>query len=144
ALEPGSLNPRLVKFAICNGIFKGWEFSDVMRFARRAGYDALALAPFTIANPVTEGSSTLRQQIREEAARVGIGMSGMHWVLAETDGMYLNHPDAAVRERTAKYLVDLVDFCADLGGRIIVLGSPKQRNVMAGVTLAQAWGYAQT
>jgi sugar phosphate isomerase/epimerase len=56
--------------------------------------------------------------------------------------MYLNHPDAAVRARTAKYFRDLVDFCADLGGRTIVVGSPKQRNVMEGVTPEQAWDWA--
>jgi sugar phosphate isomerase/epimerase len=56
--------------------------------------------------------------------------------------MYLNHPDFAVRERTAKYFCDLVEFCADLGGKIIVVGSPKQRNVMEGVAPAQAWKWA--
>lgn len=132
-----------MKFAICNEIFKGWNFGDLMRFARKAGYDALEIAPFTIANHVTDISSTVRQQIRDEAAHVGIAISGVHWVLAETEGMYLNHPDAPVRERTARYFVDLVDFCADLGGHTIVLGSPKQRNVMAGVSLAQAWDWAR-
>ena len=133
-----------MQFGICNEIFKGWNFGDVMRFARQAGYDVLEIAPFTIANHVTDISSTVRQQIRDEAAHVGIGISGIHWVLAETEGMYLNHPDPAVRGQTAKYFVNLVDFCADLGGRIIVLGSPKQRNVMAGASLSQAWEWART
>ena len=39
-----------------------------------------------------------------------------------------------VRERTAKYFCDLADFCADIGGHIIVVGSPKQRNVLEGVS----------
>jgi len=133
-----------MQFGICNEIFKGWNFGDVMRFAKQAGYDVLEIAPFTIANHVTDISATVRQQIRDEAAHVGIGISGIHWVLAETEGMHLNHSDPAVRGRTAKYFVDLVDFCADLGGRTIVLGSPKQRNVMAGVSLSQAWEWART
>ncbi len=56
--------------------------------------------------------------------------------------MYLNHPEAAVRDRTSRYFVDLVDFCADLGGRVIVVGSPKQRNIMEGVAPEQAWQWA--
>jgi len=56
--------------------------------------------------------------------------------------MYLNHVDTAVRNRTAQYFRDLVDFCADLGGKIIVVGSPKQRNVMEGVSAEQAWTWA--
>jgi sugar phosphate isomerase/epimerase len=47
-----------------------------------------------------------------------------------------------VRARTANYFVDLVSFCADLGGRSIVVGSPKQRNLLDGVSLAQAWDWA--
>ena len=133
-----------MKFAICNEIFKGWNFGDAMRFAKKAGYDAIEIAPFTIANHVTDISHAVRSQIREEAAHVGIAISGIHWVLAETEGLYLNHPEPAVRERTAKYFVELVDFCADLGGRTIVLGSPKQRNVMAGVNLSQAWDWAKS
>jgi len=133
-----------MQFGICNEIFKDWKFGDAMRFAKQAGYDAIEIAPFTIANHVGEISPSTRRQIRDEATYVGIAISGIHWVLAQTEGMYLNHPDPDVRDRTAKYLVDLVDFCADLGGRIIVLGSPKQRNVMAGVNLSQAWDWAKT
>ena len=63
-------------------------------------------------------------------------------MLVNADGMYVTHPDPAVRARTAKYFGDLVDFCADLGGQTIVVGSPKQRNVMPGVTAEQAWDWA--
>jgi sugar phosphate isomerase/epimerase len=83
-----------------------------------------------------------RQRIRETAARIGIEISGIHWVLVKAEGMYLTHPDTAVRDRTAKYFCELVNFCADLGGKIIVVGSPKQRNVMEGVTFEQAWQWA--
>jgi sugar phosphate isomerase/epimerase len=47
-----------------------------------------------------------------------------------------------VRQRTAGYLVDLVDFCADVGGGTMVVGSPKQRSLADGVTPEQGWEYA--
>jgi len=131
-----------MQLGICNEIFKGWTLGDTMRFARQAGYDALEIAPFTIANYVTEISPAQRQAIRDDAARAGIAISGIHWVLVQAEGMYLNHPDVTVRNRTMKYFCDLVDFCADIGGRIIVVGSPKQRNVMEGVSPQQAWDWA--
>lgn len=131
-----------MKFAICNEIFEGWDLERVMPFVARCGYDALEIAPFTLANHVTDLDAARRLAIREMAARTGIAVSGIHWVLAKTDGMYLTHPEAGTRERTARYLVELVEFCAEIGGRFIVVGSPKQRNVMAGVTFEQAWDWA--
>ena len=123
-----------MKFAICNEIFQDWKLEDTMAYAAKAGYDAVEIAPFTIANYVTDISTTERQKMRQAAARCGIAISGIHWVLAKAEGMYLTHPDRVVRDRTSKYFCDLVDFCGDLGGKVIVVGSPKQRNVMPGVS----------
>src|SRR2546423_15288966 len=98
-----------MQFGICNEIFKDWKLEEAMVFARRAGYDAIEIAPFTIAKYVTDISSPARLGIRDAAARAGIAISGIHWVLLQAEGMYVNHPDAAVRVRTARYLCDLVD-----------------------------------
>jgi sugar phosphate isomerase/epimerase len=131
-----------MKFAICNEIFQNWKLDDAFAHAAKAGYDAVEIAPFTIAKYVTEISAEQRGQIRDSAARAGIAICGIHWVLVNAEGMYLNHTDPAIRARTAKYFCDLVDFCADLGGKVIVVGSPKQRNLLPGVSAAQAWDYA--
>jgi sugar phosphate isomerase/epimerase len=56
--------------------------------------------------------------------------------------LYINHPDASIRDRTARYFCDLVDFCGDVGGKVMVVGSPKQRNVMPEVSPQQAWDWA--
>ena len=131
-----------MQFGICNEIFRDWKLADAMSFAKKAGYDAIEIAPFTLAKYVTEIPASARRQIREDAARIGIGISAIHWVLVQAEGMYVNHPDADVRTRTSKYFCDLVDFCADIGGRTIVVGSPKQRDVMPGVSPQQAWAWA--
>jgi sugar phosphate isomerase/epimerase len=135
-------NLAAMQFAICNEIFKGWTLADTLVYARQAGYDAVEIAPFTLANYVTEISKAERQTIRDQAARGDIAISGIHWVLVKAEGMYLNHPDARTRAHTAKYFCELVDFCADIGGKTIVVGSPKQRDVMDGVTQQQAWDWA--
>src|SRR5262249_3600136 len=105
-----------MKFAICNEIFQGWKLEDTFAHAARIGYDAVEIAPFTIAKSVTSISANERQAIRAAATRAGVAVSGIHWVLAQTDGLHLTHPDACVRESTSRYLCDLVDFCEDLGG----------------------------
>lgn len=131
-----------MKFGICNETFQNWKLEDAMTFARSAGYDGIEVAPFTLTKYVTDVPAAERQRIRGLAERIGIEITGIHWVLVQAEGMYLTHPDEEVRRRTARYFVDLVDFCADIGGRIIVVGSPKQRNVMEGVTYEQAWTWA--
>ena len=129
-----------MKFAICNEIFKGWKL-ETLNYAAKVGYDAVEIA-LTIAKYVTDISDSERQRIRELARRSGLALSGIHWVLVQAEGMYLTHPDSAVRDKTSKYFSHLVDFCADLGGKSIVVGSPKQRNLMEGVSFEQAWDWA--
>ncbi len=131
-----------MKFGICNEIFQGWSIDDTFRYAKGAGYDAVEIAPFTVTKHVTDLSAADRTRIRDAAAKAGIAISGLHWVLVQTEGMYVTHPEAAIRARTARYFVDLVDCCADLGGNRIIVGSPKQRNIMDGVTPDQAFAWA--
>jgi sugar phosphate isomerase/epimerase len=133
-----------MKFAICNEIYQGWKLEDTLAHAARLGYAGVEIAPFTLANAVTDISAGERQRIREAAARNQIEIAGIHWVLVKPEGLYINHPDKSLRERTAKYFCDLVDFCADLGGGIMVVGSPKQRNLMPGVSYEQGWDWATT
>jgi sugar phosphate isomerase/epimerase len=131
-----------MKFGICSEIFQGWKLEEAMRFVRTCGYDVIEIAPFTLAKRVTDISRSERDRIRTEAARAGLGISGIHWVLAQTEGLHLTDPDAGVRGRTSDYFCELVEFCADLGGNTIVVGSPKQRNVLPGVAYEQAWEWA--
>jgi sugar phosphate isomerase/epimerase len=126
-----------MKFAICNEIFQDRSLPDALTFVARAGYDAIEIAPFTLARHVTEISADTRQQLRDAAARAGLTVSAIHWVLAQTEGFHLTHPDAAVRARTSDYFRALVAFGADLGAKFMVVGSPKQRQLLPGVTPEQ-------
>ena len=126
-----------MKLAICNEIFQGWKIDDVFRYAAQLGYDGVEIAPFTLANSVTDISPAERTRLRDTAARNHIEIAGIHWLLVKPEGLYLNHPDAAIRERTANYFCELVDFCADIGGARMVVGSPKQRSLLPGVSFEQ-------
>jgi sugar phosphate isomerase/epimerase len=137
-------NPSLagMRFAICNEIFKGWKLEDTFAHAARLGYAAVEIAPFTLAESVVDISAGERQKIREAAARCQIEIAGIHWVLVKPEGLYINHPDRSLRERTAEYFCSLVDFCADVDGEVMVVGSPKQRNLLPGVSREQALEWA--
>jgi len=131
-----------MKFAICNEIFEGWNLDRIFPYAKSVGYDAVEIAPFTIARNVTEISAGERSRIRDSAVRAGVAVAGLHWVLVQTEGMSLTSPNAETRRRTARYFVELVNCCADLGGTRLIVGSPKQRNLEASVTLEQASDWA--
>jgi sugar phosphate isomerase/epimerase len=132
-----------VKFAICNELFEKWPFERVCQYARSLGYTGLEVAPFTLAPHARDVSPQQRESLRATAARHDIEILGLHWLLVGPSGLYITHPDRAVREATSLYFRDLVDLCADLGGNVMVIGSPKQRNLLPGVTGEQAMEYAR-
>jgi sugar phosphate isomerase/epimerase len=72
----------------------------------------------------------------------GLATIGLHWLLAKTEGFSLTIPDDMVRLRTAGYLVALAEATRDLGGLLMVLGSPKQRDLLPGVSDEQALDFA--
>ena len=110
--------------------------------AAECGYTGLEIAPFTLAKYVTEISPARRQEIGKTVRKAGLEVVGLHWLLAKTEGFHLTSPDASVRRKTAAYLCELARFCGDVGGKIMVLGSPKQRDLAPGMTHQTGMNYA--
>ncbi|HTN77074.1 MAG TPA: sugar phosphate isomerase/epimerase family protein [Pirellulaceae bacterium] len=131
-----------MKFAICNETYVDWPLDRAFASARQCGYTGIEIAPFTLASSATEVSAAQRAEIRRQAEAADIEVIGLHWLLAKTTGYYLTTPDSAVRRATAAYLGELARLCRDLGGELMVLGSPVQRNLLPGVTHEEATKYA--
>src|SRR5262249_18623790 len=131
-----------MRYAICNETFEGWDHAKVCHEVAALGYEGLEVAPFTLASRITDVTAAQRKKLRAEAEAAGVQIIGLHWLLAKTEGLMLTSPDLAVRQRTADYLVELARCCSDLGGDLMVFGSPAQRRVPAGATKAQAADYA--
>ncbi len=133
-----------MKFGICSEIFKDWnDIGRAIDYAKEIGYDGIEIAPFTLSQYVTGIPAATRQEIVQRAAAADLEVLGIHWVFVGPEGVHLTHPDASIRAFTVKYLIDLVNFCGDLGGKIIIFGSPKQRNIEEGVTPEQAFDFAR-
>ena len=132
----------MFRYAICNETFQDWPFDRAFAFARECGYTGLEIAPFTLARYATDVSPKQREQVRRQAATAGLEIVGLHWLLAKTEGFYLTSPEKIVRNKTSDYLIELARLCRDLGGAMMVLGSPQQRNLLPGVTKLQAMNYA--
>jgi sugar phosphate isomerase/epimerase len=130
------------KFAICNETFRDWPFDKAFALAAECGYTGVEIAPFTISNYVTDVPAKRRAKIRRQAEKAGLEVVGLHWLLAKTEGFHLTSPEAGVRRKTVEYLGALAEFCAELGGKLLVFGSPQQRNVLPGVDRDDAMKYA--
>ena len=136
ARAAGGAAPAGAKYAICNETFKDWPFQKAFALAAECGYTGIEIAPFTIADYVTRIPTTKRTEVRRQAEKVGLEVVGLHWILAKTHGFHVTSADAAVRGRTVQYLGELARFCADLGGKVLVFGSPKQRDLAPGMDLS--------
>jgi sugar phosphate isomerase/epimerase len=131
-----------MKFAICNETFQDWPFDRAFAFARECGYTGLEMAPFTMALDARDITPARRAEVAKQAEAADLEIIGLHWLLAKTKGYYLTTPDEAVRRTTTEYLKELARLCRDLGGNVMVLGSPLQRNILPGVTREEATKYA--
>lgn len=132
----------MIRLGICNELFEGWDFAHICQTVKAIGYDGIEIAPFTLAPLITDLSAEKRRELRLIVEDSGLETIGLHWLLAKTEGFYLTHPDAAVRKQTAEYLIALAEATRDLGGSLMVLGSPKQRDLLPGVNYHQAMDHA--
>jgi len=137
-----------MRFAICNELFEGWntdqgfDFPRVFEYVKKSGYEGIEIAPFTIEKDAFHIPAARRGAIRRCAEKNDLEITGLHWLLAKTEGYYLTSPDPVMRQKTADYFLELIRLCADLGGHFMVLGSPLQRNIPPDVSQDQAFDYA--
>jgi sugar phosphate isomerase/epimerase len=132
-----------MKFAICQELFEDWDWERQCRFIAEVGYTGIEVAPFTLAKRIGEVSAARRQELRRQAGACGLSIIGLHWLLARTEGLHLTSADRSVRKATAQYLIELTNACADLGGELMVFGSPQQRNLVPGMTHEEGLAHAE-
>ena len=128
-----------MKFALCNEMFEGRSMAEVCSAAKRLGYDGIEIAPFTLAGSADEVSAGQRKEVRGIVEDSGLEVVGLHWLFAGPSGLHIATTDDAMWGRTRDYLSCLLDLCSDLGGKVLVLGSPKQRSLVDGQTKEGAW-----
>ena len=121
-----------MKFAICNETFQDWPWERALELTLECGYTGWEIAPFTMGGRADQLPASRRTQMADQIARAGVEVVGLHWLLAKTEGFHLTTTDESIRGRTAQYLGHLAELCRDLGGSVMVLGSPLQRNFPEG------------
>lgn len=121
-----------MRISLCNEVIRELDFAEQCNFAGSLGYDGLEIAPFTLADQPHRLPAARRKELAAIAADHNIAITGLHWLLLAPDGLSITSPDDAVRARTLDVMRGLIELCAELGGRVLVHGSPKQRAVAPG------------
>lgn len=121
-----------MKIALCNEVLQPMPFAKQCEFAKAVGYDGMELAPFTFSDEPHLMIPAERTAIRRAAREAGIDITGLHWLLLTPRGLSITSADEAVRRRTIDVMLRLIELCHDLGGSVLVHGSPAQRAVPPG------------
>ena len=131
-----------MRIALCNEVVRALAFPDQCAFASAVGYDALELAPFTLSDEPHLLPRAERDRVRRTAEDARYRRIRPASLFVVPPGLSITDPDTAIRNRTMDVMRRLVDLCADLGGNVLVHGSPAQRNVVPGDERA-AWERAR-
>ncbi len=125
---------------MCNESMQERTWAEQCQIIGRSGYTGVEIASFTLVdNSVQELSQSQRQQMVADMEEAGIECAGLHWLLAPPpEGLHFTHPQASRRREAVAYLDELIDFCGDLQGDVMVFGSPQQRGTTGGISVEQA------
>ena len=125
---------------MCNESMPGMAWEEQCDLVAGAGYQGIEIAPFSL---VQQGVEEISPRTRKDMAACmkerGIECAGLHWLLSPPPaGLHFTSPDSAVREKTVAYFRKLIDFCGDLGGEVMIFGSPKGRSTEGKISVEEA------
>ncbi|MBT0959440.1 sugar phosphate isomerase/epimerase [Alphaproteobacteria bacterium KMM 3653] len=117
-----------MQFCLCNEVLRDLPFEQQCRMAAQLGYSGIELAPFTLGDAPHLMPAARRREVRAMAEDAGVPIIGLHWLLVAPEGLSITSSDPDRAGKTRDVMLRLVELCADLGGRVLVHGSPGQRD----------------
>jgi D-psicose/D-tagatose/L-ribulose 3-epimerase len=121
-----------MRVSLCNEVIGELAFARQCELAATLGYDGLEIAPVTLTDDPTKLTAAQIAEWRRAASDAGIAITGLHYLMRAPAGLSITSADAAQRRRSIDVMRTLCGLCAELGGKILVHGSPDQRVLVAG------------
>lgn len=126
----------MLDLSFCNELLadEGKSFDAQCALAKALGYMGLELSPGTLGTDPHKLPESTIATIEAALDKHQLKATGLHWLLAPYPELSITDP--TVRAETQHVLTGLIDLCGRLGGSVLVHGSPGQRQILAGETLA--------
>jgi sugar phosphate isomerase/epimerase len=121
-----------MRISLCNEVIAELPFAQQCGLVAALGYDGLEPAPFTFGDDPTKLSSARIAELRRAASDAGIAITGLHYLMKAPAGLSTTTSDKATRERSIAVMRAMCGLCTELGGKILVHGSPDQRVLTPG------------
>lgn len=117
------------RYSLCNEVLGDYDFAEQCRLASLLGYKGLEIAPYTLDIEPQRISSQKINELKSIAASNDVEITGLHWLLVKPEGLSITTGDKRVHQKTVDVMCSLIDLCAELGGKVLVHGSPHQRRL---------------
>jgi sugar phosphate isomerase/epimerase len=121
-----------MKNSLCNEVIAELPFEKQCEVMKKLGYDGVEIAPVTLSDEPHLLPSARRREIVKIAADAGLPITSLHYLMVAPKGLSITAKDPAVRTLTFDVMRGLVQLAADLGAKLLIHGSPMQRQLEAG------------
>jgi sugar phosphate isomerase/epimerase len=116
-----------MKLAVSNIAWTNGSVDEFARFLTELGCAGMELAPSMVWPDPTAASQEERYKLRKSLEDADLALTGIQSLMFNRPDLFL-FGNEKTRAAMTDFLTDLMDLCRDLGGEILVYGSPKSRN----------------
>lgn len=110
-------------------MFGSLPLGKALELLASEGFQGVEIAPFTVfgnfsPSDIDEGIRTIRTALTQS----GLTFVGFHWLFLKPEGLKLLSENPRERQKAWEHLRILTEAAGELGGGVLVLGSPAQRS----------------
>jgi len=117
-----------MKIALSNIAWENRHLSKYLKLLKKLNCSGVEIAPDIIWPKPTNSSNEERKIFKNIILKEGLDIVGFHALLfSRPDLQFFQSKES--RKATVNYLCELIKLCADLGGKQLIFGSPKNRRL---------------
>ena len=115
-----------MKLSVSNVAWYNSRIDEFIRYISSLGCTGIELGPSMIWPEPVLAPIDERQTLKRSIADAGLELAGIQALLYSRPDLVM-FGDATTRSKMLEYLTHIMDLCLDLGGEVMVFGSPRNR-----------------